>query len=231
MVSTAAVPERELARKTRSDFGSFKASDRDKELLGLVAEQYALTLPQLARLIGRAPHTARWLRDRWVRAGWVASGQLAVGLPPFVWLTVRGSRLAESDYRTWDANPGLARHIQAVSEVRLLVERALRLGWWICERALAKASPSRSEARPHHADGVLVREGKRIAVEVELGRKSSGRLRAILDDLCQRHEQVWYFAPAEIGAVLRDLLAETPWRNVRVSSYPPLSGEVLGRAA
>ncbi len=73
-----------------------------------MGEQYAVTLDQLARLTGRTYRTARALRDRWCNAGWTQSAKLAVSLPPFVWLTSRGSRVADSPFRTWDANPGLA---------------------------------------------------------------------------------------------------------------------------
>jgi integrase len=73
--------ERTARRARRSDYGSFRVSERDTELLYLVGEQYALTLPQLAHLIGRSPHTARALRDRWKRAGWIGSGKLAVQAP------------------------------------------------------------------------------------------------------------------------------------------------------
>ena len=225
-VSSAAVPGTEPARKTRSDFGSVKASDRDKELLGLVAEQYALTLPQLARLIGRAPHTARWLRDRWVRAGWASSGQLAVGLPPFVWLTVRGSRLAEPSYRTWDANPGLARHIQAVSEVRLLEHELVWAGGSASARSPRRARRARGAAAPRRRRARS--EGKRIAIEVELARAAAAY--AILDDLCQRHEQVRHFRPGREWRCPRPphghALAQRP-----LSDYPPLTAELPRRTA
>lgn len=55
------------ARPRRSDAGHVKLSARDLELLRFVGEQYAVTLPQLARLMGRTVHAARWLRARWVR--------------------------------------------------------------------------------------------------------------------------------------------------------------------
>ena len=44
--------------------GQVKASARDLELLRFVGEQYAVTLPQLARLMSRSLHAARWLRAR-----------------------------------------------------------------------------------------------------------------------------------------------------------------------
>ena len=46
-------------------------SNRDRELLRFVGEQYLVTLPQLAHLAGRSDRTARWLRTRWQRAGLV----------------------------------------------------------------------------------------------------------------------------------------------------------------
>ena len=61
----------------------------------LIGEQYAITVDQLARLIGRTHRTARWLRDRWRKAGWVESRQLAAGGPSFLWLTRQGTRIAQ----------------------------------------------------------------------------------------------------------------------------------------
>src|SRR5712691_11841464 len=45
-------------RRRRRDQGTYRVSERDVELLGLIAEQYAVTLDQLARLIGRSYRTA-----------------------------------------------------------------------------------------------------------------------------------------------------------------------------
>lgn len=209
---------------------SFQVSQRDLELLLLIAEQYAITLDQLARLIGRSYRTARALRDRWGSAGWVASRKLAIGLPPFAWLTVRGSRLVQSPFRTWDANPGLAGHIEAVTNVRLLVERELELGAWECERALAQASPSRSAQRPHLPDAVLSSSAS-IAIEVELTLKSHARLAAIIDELSRRFDEVWYFAPPRIADALSELAPTAPEKNVRVHQYPPLAAEVARSSA
>ena len=143
-------------RERRCDYGSVRASERDLDLLYLIGEQYAITLPQLARLIERSFHTARALRDRWKRAGWVESGKLAVNAPPFVWLSGRGGAVAQSPYRTWQANHGLALHIEAVTEVRLLLEHQLGLGDWECEREIAQRLAQLSgQLRGHLPDAVL----------------------------------------------------------------------------
>jgi hypothetical protein len=214
-------------RRARRDRGSFQVSERDQELLGLVAEQYAVTLDQLARLIGRTHRTARGLRDRWCNAGWTRSAKLAVNLPPFVWLTSRGSRVAQSPFRTWEPNQGLAAHIEAVTNVRLLLERELRLGAWECERALAQNFHSRSEIRPHLPDAVLVREQERVAIEVELTLKSRARLDAIVRDLGESYEQVWYFAAPRLVPTLQEVASLARWQNVTVHRYPPVTAELL----
>ena len=213
-------------RRRRRDVGSVRFSERDGELLGLVGEQYAVTVEQLALLIGRSFRTGRWLRDRWLRAGWVESRQLVSGGPAFLWLSSQGARVAVSPYRRWQPNPALLSHIEAVTDVRLLLERRLGLGVWECERGLAKAAWSRSQPRPHLPDGVLATSQGRIAVEVELSLKSRARLEAIIAGLGERYERVWYFAVPQLVAVLSEVAAGARWQNVRVHHNPPLPGEL-----
>jgi DNA-binding CsgD family transcriptional regulator len=157
-------------RRARRDRGSHQVSERDVELLGLIAEQYAVTLEQLARLIGRSYRTARGLRDRWCDAGWTASAKLGVTLP--------------------------------------------------------QRSPSRSERRPHLPDAVLACP-ERIAIEVELTLKSRARLQAIVNELSQTYQHVWYFTPDRLASTLTELAEAAPYGNVTVRRYPPLAAEQL----
>ena len=217
-------------RRARRDKGSFQISERDQELLALIAEQYAVTLDQLAVLIGRTHRTARGLRDRWCAAGWTQSAKLAVDLPPFVWLTSRGSRIAQSAFRTWQPNHGLAAHIEAVTTVRLLLERDLRLGSWECERTIAQTFHSRSETRAHLPDAILTRGGERVAIEVELTLKSRARLDAIIRDLGETHDHVWYFATPRLIPTLDEIASLARWQNVHVHRYPPLAAELVAHA-
>ncbi len=225
MRSSAAEYRRRM-RGQRSDYGSFRASERDRDLLYLVGEQYALTLPQLARLIGRSLHTARALRDRWKRAGWINSRPLAVDAASFVWLTGRGKTIAQSPYRTWDANPGLALHIEAVTTVRLLLEHELQLGEWECERSIAHRLAHSRGDRSHLPDGILTSENDKVAIEVELTLKSRARLQTIVDVLSQSYEQVWYFAPERLLPTLTEIGGAAPYGNVTVRRYPPLAAEI-----
>ena len=216
------------SRRRRADLGSVRFSERDRELLGLIGEQFAVTVEQLAFWSGRSYATARWLRDRWRKAGWVESRQMVPHGPAFVWLTREGTRLAQSPYRTWRPNLSLAGHIEAVTEVRLLLEQRLGLGEWECERSLAKAVWSRSQRRPHLPDAVLETDRGRVAIEVELQRKSRARLNAILGELAQRYPQIWYFAAPGVLPLLRTLAVESAWRNITVHPYPPRPEEFSG---
>jgi hypothetical protein len=203
-----------------------RLSERDGRLLALIGEQYAITVEQLARLIGRRERTGRWLRDRWRRAGWVESRQLLAAGPSLVWLTGAGARVAGSPYRTWRPNPGLAGHIEAVTEVRLLLDQRLQLGAWCCERELAKALLADVDGRPHLPDAIIETVSERVAVEVELTLKSRARLEAVLEELGRGYDRVWYFAPPRLQRTLRDLAAAAPWQNISVYSYPPRRSEL-----
>jgi hypothetical protein len=224
---TASKELRRRQGKQRADCGSVRLSERDGQLLKLIGEQYAISVDQLADLIGRTHRTARWLRDRWRRAGWIESRQLTVGGPSFIWLTGAGVRVADSPYRTWRPNAALLAHIEAVTETRTLLERRLHVGSWVCERALAKMLRGGSQLRAHLPDGVLDTGRERIAVEVELTLKSRSRLDDLLEQLGHDYDQVWYFAAPPLIAALTRAAAEAPWQNITVYRYPPRPGELL----
>lgn len=215
-------------RIPRRDRGSYQVTGRDEELLAFIAEQYAVTLDQLAVLIGRRPRTARGLRDRWCAAGWTRSAKLSVELPPFVWLTSRGSAIAGGRFRTWQPNHGLVRHIEAATTVRLLLDRQLRVGRWQCERSLARSIRGNWRARNNtHLPDALVHTEVKTAIEVELTLKSRSRLNKIILDLCATYDRVWYFAPERIRRVLEEVGPEaSPWGNLSVFPYPPRAADL-----
>jgi hypothetical protein len=196
-------------------------TERDSELLRLVGEQYAITVPQLAHLLRCSERNVRCLRQRWLRAGWVHSHPFGWRGPAFLWLTGRGIAACHSPYRPWRPNTALSAHVAAVTDVRLLLAHELRLGRWTCERALAQASPSRSTQRPHLPDGLLDLADGPVAIEVELTSKSRARLSAIVEELAASYARVWYFAAPSLLPTLRAIAAEVPWGNVDVFPYPP----------
>jgi hypothetical protein len=160
-----------------------------------VGQQYALSLPQLARLMGRSLHAARWLRSRWERAGWAMGRAVLVGQPVFVWLTRRGQRVAGSEYSLWRPNPGALAHIAAVTDVRLWIAHRHPSAAWICERELAREARFTGAGGQHRPDGLVVLDGREVPVEVELSHKRPARRERIMRDLVARYGQAVYFAP------------------------------------
>src|SRR4051795_1824456 len=188
----------------RADAGLVRATERDLRLLRWVAEQYAVSIPQLARLMGRSEHAARWLRGRWQRAGWAQGRTVLVGRPVFVWLTRDGSRVAGAGFKIWEPNAGALAHIEAVNDVRLLVAQRRPGAVWVCERELtARPLPGAPGVRAHRPDAVVrVEAGRRVAVEVELTLKSRARLERIVGQLLGEFDAVSYFAaPAPARAL------------------------------
>jgi hypothetical protein len=202
-----------------------RCTGRDLELLGLVGEQYALSLPQLARLMGRSVHAARWLRARWERAGWVQGRAVLVGWPVFVWLTRRGQRVAGSGYSLWRPNPGALAHIAAVTEVRLWVSARHPQAEWVCERELAREARIAAAAGPHRPDGLVVLEGRELPVEVELSHKRPARRERIMRELVARYGQAAYFAPDGPRQLLEQTAEIAGGGRVQVFALPK-PGEV-----
>jgi hypothetical protein len=221
--------ERVGARRTRKrrDAGSVRLSERDLWLLALVGEQYAISLAQLAQLMRRSYGSACTLRDRWSNTGWVESRSLTTTGPAMLWLTREGVRVAQSPFRPWRPNPSLATHLEAVTSVRLLLERQLSLGEWHCERELAQGKTPGSQRRPHLPDGLLDTGSAQIAIEVELTSKGRSRLSEIFADVSQRYGQVWYFATPKLVPTLGELADAAPWQNVTVYPYPPRPGDLF----
>ena len=215
------VRKEEKKRRRRADYGSVKASERDLEMLELIGEQYAVTVPQLARLIDRRLDTARSLRDRWKRAGWINSGQLSMQAPSFVWLTAHGA--ANSSFRVWEPNSTLALHIEAVTNVRIELDHELHFGEWECERAAARrlAKTRGRSRRGHLPDAVLhLPGGERVAIEVELTLKNRTRLDEIVEKLAIEYDRVWYFATPRPHRVLGKIVEDNRHTDVYVRRYP-----------
>ena len=212
---------RRTRRRKRADAGSVRASQRDLELLRFTGEQFALTLPQLARLMGRSEHAARWLRSRWQRAGWAQGRALLVGEPVFVWLMRRGLSAASLDYSVWKPNPGALAHIAAVTEVRLYLREQRPDALWISERELARdAKQELGGFGAHRPDGLLVDQDRELAIEVELTQKRRSRAERIMREQLARYGGLVYFAAPAPKRMLDELAQQVGSGRVRVRALP-----------
>ena len=209
------------SRARRADAGSVRVSARDVELLRIVGEQYAVTLPQLATMMDCSGHAARWLRARWERAGWAKGRALLVGEPVFVWLTRRGQTLAGIDYSVWRPNAGMLAHIATVTDVRLHVLDRHPAAEWVCERELHRELAGAPGGRQRHRpDGLVVIDGREVAVEVELTLKRRARIEQIMTELVARYGSITYFAAPAPRRALTAVAADIGRDRVQVLPLP-----------
>ncbi|MCB8944355.1 MAG: hypothetical protein H6658_11450 [Ardenticatenaceae bacterium] len=192
--------------KRRSDYGSVQATERDLYVLHWIGQMYAARLDHVQvlgalkaedktiQLSGQLGYSAmKNIYRRWLKAGWVEKQKLLVSEPQWLWLSRRGLQAVGLDYAYRSPSLARLRHIHEVNRVRLYIEGVLGdKAEWVSERDINQA---RKEAgKKHLVDGELLFAGKRIAIEVELNRKSQKRMASILQELRRDYEAVWYFA-------------------------------------
>jgi hypothetical protein len=226
-------------------------TDRDVAALRWLGQQYAARSDVLRVLLGRlspgSPRiegqlgdaTLRDVLDRWEDRGLVERDRLLGHL--WVAPTVKALRLVGLEVRAWSfVIPQLA-HVHAVGVVRLALEPSIPEGGrWLSERQLRREAgkshvPDGAVQLPDNPDaaagGGLYGEDvdplpKRVAVEVELTRKSAARLReAWTRPRHGRWQRTVYYAPSEVAGYLTGQLARIrPRHPIQVHPLPDVPG-------
>ncbi len=226
-------------------------TERDVAALRWLGQQYAARADVLRVLLGRlspgsprvagqiSEQTLRQILGRWEDRGLVARDRLLGHL--WVAPTPKALRLVGLDVRAWSfVIPQLA-HVHAVGVVRLALEPSIPEGGrWVSERELR-----RDAGRSHVPDGAVelpevpdARGGaglygedvdplpRRVAVEVELTRKTAARLReSWTRPRHGRWTQTVYFAPPEVAAYLASQLGRIrPRHPISVRPLPEVPG-------
>ena len=216
-------------RRTRSDKGSVRLTERDLTSLRWTGEQYAIRLDQLALLLGRTAgrtltdSTTRAAVTRWTRAGLACTRKVTVGEPGFVWLTARGLREVGLSFKSWEPAASTASHVYWTNQVRLHVEQRHPELTWRAERHMRAGKPMQtiSEDASHLADGELHSSDAIVGIEVELTSKSAPRREAIMRILTDTYQTVWYFAPPNVlGCLERTADTLDASKRDRIRFYP-----------
>jgi hypothetical protein len=185
-------------------------------------EQYAVRLDQLAVKLARwstmptqtpgtlGEDTVYRLVKRWKQAGVVETTVLLRQQPAWVWLTREGLEQMDLPYRFWRPKVQGLVHLYAVNKARLWIEQRSPTALWRSERQLAhERGFTRKQAKgPHRPDAEVELEGQRVAIEVELSDKVSGRLAAILYELARTYAGIWYFCSPATQALMQRSIAE-----------------------
>jgi len=189
---------------------------RDLDVLCWLGEQYGARVDQLEILLECGPRTVQRVTGRLRAAGLVTTRRLLVGDPAWVIPTAAGLRASGQHYCAWQPRIGLLAHVAAVNDVRLHVQARSPESEWIPERLLAR----QRRAGEHLPDGVVITEGRRVAIEVELTVKSQRRVTAILDELTRRFDAVLYFCAPGPHRQLTQLSETGRWPALGVRELP-----------
>jgi hypothetical protein len=189
---------------------------RDLDLLAWLGEQYGARTDQLEVLLDCGPRTVQRVLARLRDAGLLTTRRLLVGDPVWVIPTGAGLRAAGYSFSMWRPRVGLLAHVAAVNDVRLHVQARSPASEWIPECILARERT----AGEHLPDAVVLVDGRRVVIEVELTVKSQRRLTAILDELAGRFDAVLYFCSAGPHRQLTGLAVSGRWPALGVRELP-----------
>lgn len=198
-------------------------SRRDLEALGWVCEQYAVRGDQLTAWLGCNLRTVQRVVARLHEQRLVEVQRVLVGEPAWVIPTAKGLRACGLSFGLWRPRLGALAHVAAVTDVRLHIRASAPEVEWISERVLAREKRSPQE---HLADGVVVMDGRRIAIEVELTVKSKRRTRAIIGELTGRYDAVLYYCAPGPHRLIGELASGGEWPSLGIRELPARSGEL-----
>lgn len=186
-------------------------TQRDIVVLQWIGEQYAASLDQVQRLLGRMPGketkhigvvtlaTAERRVKRWMELDLVEREKKFMNEPAWVWLTRTGLSLLDGEYRYLNPSLNTRLHRYWVNQTRLFTEayyaeKSIPIQWR-SERMLRNEWGRDETMKNRHVpDAEIVTPEEVVALEVELTQKTMSRLREILQELAERYSRVLYFA-------------------------------------
>lgn len=195
---------------------------RDLTVLKWMGEQYTARLDHLEALIGRSNSQTRVMVRRMRDAGYVRTRYIVVGEPIWVVPTGAGLRACGSPYREVFPRSLRLDHVAATNDVRLHTHRRTPHAQWISRRQLLRESTTGANV----PDALVVVEGRRAAIAVELATKPIGFLKARLEKLEEPCPEFVYFfcAPGPYRKLTR--LQETGrWPKLELRELENLGGE------
>jgi hypothetical protein len=201
-----------------------RVTARDRAMVRWVAEQQAVREDVARLLLGRlagrdeavSVRTWRPIIDRVEAAGWVRRARLS--RDRWVLATALGHEMVGVGWSLWQPHPRFLEHIHALALVRLFLADDYPGSTWWCERDEWRRQREAGQGKRHVPDGVLgLPSGAEVEVEVELTRKSAGRLRELTRRL-QRPR--WYFTTPEISDAYAAVFNAMTTLEVRPELYP-----------
>jgi hypothetical protein len=222
--------------KTRSDKGEIRATQRDLACLSWIAHQYAARGDQIQQLLSRYPDpkhpfkdtedkiasasTTRGQMSRWVRAGWVVYKRVLATGPGWAYVTRVGLQMVGLDQLYTTARPPSPyrlEHVYAVNQIRLWMDEETEYIWTSERHYRALLKLKRGESPGPLPDAMIVDDGERVAIEVQLSDLKPSEWQKKLAELVSltwRSEgsygyehafaEIWVYVPTNEMKVLAD---------------------------
>jgi hypothetical protein len=192
-------------------------------ILRVLSEHGLVSVDQVGRILKVGKARARRRVAGLVALGWVETRSYRGFVGEWVTLTRAGAKRDPGGLCHLVVGVRQLSHRNAITEARLALRGEHPDGVWICERELW----SRKGEFGVVPDGVLEVAGRRIAVEVEMSRKTVCELRAKVMAVSEAFDEVIYFAAPYARGQLRALCADLGVGNVEVRDIPG-TRELLG---
>jgi predicted transcriptional regulator len=187
---------------------------REVELLGVIAEEGAVAIDQLAELLACDPALLNLELAEMEKQGLLEQGYGFPGFPAWVWCTYRGAKASGRGLtRMTVTSPSSLPRRRALMSVRLALTGPQRQGRWITRRMLERAEPAEV--------AVLNRPDRQIAITVQLNAPAHGTRQAgVIERLASEYDAVWLYVSAEGKTWAQRQLQRSGWKNVEVKDLP-----------
>mgnify|MGYP001592572222 CR=1 FL=1 len=196
---------------------SLRFTDRDMALIRWINGFSFVEAPHITRLWRVDPSRVRHRIPKFIDAGVLSHDRIFVGLPGVYRATSDGVALAGDDLP-----PVKKVNLQNYHHDRRVVSLALYLfetvgADFLPDRRVRHQLGLKGVGQPGHVpDGVIEVGGKRIAIELELTAKGSGRRKKILDGYRASigFKEVWYYAASGVIEGLREFQKGYPFLRI-----------------
>lgn len=173
-------------------------TERDKKIIILINRFGYLTAAQVARAMGMSLRVAYRRLQRMVKERYLIHKRILAGAPGIYYVGSRGLAEVDTELGRFTVRLQTLPHNLAVADVAITLIAQYPGAEWTTERELRREAGQRFGLgqNVHFPDGILILpNGKRVAVEVEISTKEKRRVEKILRVYLRRsdYSEVWYF--------------------------------------
>ncbi len=195
-------------------------SVRDLGLLAWMGEQYGARMDHVQGIMSTGMTAVYRVMQRMGEAGLVRTERIVAYQPTWAIPTAAGLAVCELPYEVWTPVLGRLLHVGAINDVRLHLWAQRPDAEWICERQLELELAKKARRGRHKPDGVLILEGRSVAIEVELIPKSLENMEAVLNHHAKYYDAIMYYCAPKAIRLLRKMEATGRWPKLAVRELP-----------